>query len=88
MVRIHPGADFVDDFDVIVEDGRDDRDHIGFNDSGSNVLRPTHTDVDDALEGEAPFPHLHQVLAPALLENAYQSFNAAIDGQDISNSSR
>jgi hypothetical protein len=85
-VGIGTGADLVDDLDVVVEDGRNDRNHISLNNASAHGFRAAHADVDNALKGQTPFPHLHQVLTPALLQDAYQSLDAAIDGQDVSNS--
>jgi L-fucose mutarotase/ribose pyranase (RbsD/FucU family) len=73
----------VDDLDVVVENGCDDRHHVGFDDTRPDVLRATHADVEDALEGQVPLPHVHHVLAPALFEDAYQTFDAAIDGENV-----
>jgi hypothetical protein len=86
--RIGTGPDLVHHLNVVIQDGSDDGDHIGFNDSGTHALRAPYSNVDNALESEAPFPHLHQILTPALLQDAHQPFNAAIDGEDISNPSR
>ena len=73
----------VDDLDVVVEDGSDDGHHVGLDDAGPDILRPSHADVEDALEGQVPLPHVHHVLAPAFLEYAYQTLNAAIDGENV-----
>lgn len=52
-VRLGVGtlADLVEDLQVVVEDGSDDRDHIGLDDSGADGLGAAYTDVDDTLEG-------------------------------------
>ena len=71
--------------DVVVENGSDDGDHIRLNDPRPYVFRPSHSDIDDALKGEVPLPHLHLVLAPSLFQDRNQSLDAAIDGQDIAN---
>jgi len=73
----------IDNLDVVVEDGCDDGHHVGFNNPRADVFGPSHADVEDALEGEVPLPHVHHVLASALLEDAYQSLNAAIDREDV-----
>ena len=75
---------FVDDLDVVVEDGSDDGHHVGFDDPCPDVLGASDADVEDALECQVPFPHVHHVLAPALFEDAYQSLDTAIDGQNVS----
>jgi hypothetical protein len=72
-------------FDVVAENGGDDRHHVGFHNSSSDTLGATHTNVHDTLESEAPFPHFHQIFASALLKDAHESLDAAIDGEDISN---
>lgn len=77
----------IEDLQVVVEDGGNDGHHVGLDDPCPDALRAAHTDVDNTLEGEAPFPHLHQILTPALLEDADESFDAAIDGEDIADSS-
>lgn len=81
-------AALVDDFDVIVEDGCDDRDHIGLDHARADVLRASDADVDNALEGQVPLPHAHHVLAPALFEDAYQALDAAVDGEDVTDAGR
>jgi hypothetical protein len=71
--------------EVVVEYRRNHRHHVRFDNTSSDGLRPSHTNVHYTLKGQVPLPHLHHVLAPALLEYAYQSLNAAIDGEDVSN---
>lgn len=75
-----PFPTLLDDLPVVVEDGGYDRHHVGLNNPGTYRLSTPDTDVDDALEGEIPFPHFHHVLTPALLEDADETFDAAIDG--------
>lgn len=77
----------VDDFDVIVEYRGNDRDHVSLDDPGAHILRTSHPDVEDALEREIPLPHFHHVLAPAILQYAHQPFDAAIDGENVPDSS-
>ena len=83
QVGFGPRFALVDDLEVVVEDGSNDRDHIGFDDPRPDVLGTSHTDVKDALESQVPFPHVHHVLAPAFFEDAYQTLDAAIDGENI-----
>ena len=45
-------AAFVDSLGVVIKDGSDDRDHVGFNDTGADVLRASNTNVDNALESK------------------------------------
>jgi hypothetical protein len=73
----------IDNFDIVIEDGSDDRHHVGFDDPCPDVLGTSHTDVKDALEGEVPLPHVHHVLAPPFFEDAYQPLDAAIDGENV-----
>ena len=73
----------VHDLDVVVEDGRDDGNQVSLDDSGADVLRSSDADIDDTLEGQVPFPHVHHILTPPLLQNAHQPLDAAIDRQDI-----
>lgn len=73
---------------VVVQDGGDDGHHVRFHHPCANSLGPSYTDVDDALKGEIPLPHLHGLFAPALFEDAYQSFNAAIDGENVADAGR
>jgi hypothetical protein len=40
------------------------------------------------LEGQVPLPHVHHVLAPALLEYAYQALNTTIDSQNVPDAGR
>jgi len=76
---------FIHDFDVIVQDGRDDRHHICFHHSCPHILRTSYANVDHALKSKAPLPHLHQIPTPTLLEDAHETFNAAIDGENVPN---
>jgi hypothetical protein len=63
-------AAFFNDFDIIVQDGGDDGNHVGLDNTGSDSLRAPNTNVDNALKSKIPLPHAHHVLATALLENA------------------
>lgn len=75
---------FVHDLDVIVKDGSNDRNHVGLNHAGPNTFGASNSYVHDALEGQVPFPHVHHVFAPALLEDADESLDSSIDGQNVS----
>jgi hypothetical protein len=81
-------AAFVDSLGIVIEDGSDDGDHVGFNDTGADVLRASNTNIDNALESKIPFPHSHHVLTTALLENADETLDTSIDGEDIADASR
>ena len=72
-------------FDIIVEDGSNDGYHVSFHNAGPDALGASNSYVDNTLKGEVPFPHVHHVFAPALLEDADEPFNSAIDGQNVSN---
>lgn len=74
--------------DIIVQDGCDDGHHIRLDDSSSHIFRPTNPDVDHALEGQVPLPHVHHVLATPLLQYTHQSFYPSIDSQNISDAGR
>jgi hypothetical protein len=69
-----------DHLDVIVENSSNDRDHISLDNPRPYILGTANSYVNDALEGQVPLPHVHHVLAPALLQNADQSLYSAIDG--------
>lgn len=73
----------VDDLEVVVEYGRNDGNHVSLDDAGPYSLRSPDADVDNTLESQVPLPHLHHVFAPALLEDAYEALDAAIDGEDV-----
>jgi hypothetical protein len=73
----------LDDAKVVVEDGGDDRNHVGLDHAGPHRLRAPYTDIDDTNKRQVPFEHLQLVLVPALLEHTYQALDAAIDGEDI-----
>jgi hypothetical protein len=80
-------AALFDDFDVVVEDGSNDRDHVSLHNACAHVFRATNADVDDTLEREIPLPHAHHILAPTLFENADKAFDASIDSEDVANTS-
>lgn len=72
------------DLDVVVENCSDNWDHVCLYHPSPNWFRASDADIDNTLESEIPFPHIHHVLASACLEQADQSLDAAIDGKDIS----
>lgn len=76
-------AALVEDVEVVVEDGGDDGHHVCLDDTRAHGLGAADANVDDALEGEVPLPHLHHVLAAALLEDADEALDAAIDGENV-----
>lgn len=57
----------LNDFDIVVEYGCNDRNHIGFNYPSSYIFSPANSYIHHALEGEVPFPHVHHIFAPTLL---------------------
>jgi hypothetical protein len=69
----------VNNFDIVVKNSCDDRNHVGFNNTRAYVFRSTHTDIDNTLERQVPFPHSHHVLTPTLFEDANKTLDAAID---------
>lgn len=81
-------AALVNDSDVVVKDGGDDRNHVSLDDSGADVLGAADANVDDTLESEVPLPHAHHVFAAALLEDANKTFDASIDGEDVPDAGR
>lgn len=81
-------ATFIDDLDVVVEDGGNDRDHVGLDHPRPDAFGASDAYVDDALEGQVPLPHVHHVLAPALLEDADKPLDASIDSEDVANAGR
>lgn len=81
-------AALIDDFDVVVQNRGDDGNHIGFDYTGPYVLGASHTNIDNTLESEIPLPHAHHILAAALLKNADQTLDAAIDCEDVADTSR
>lgn len=78
----------VDDLDVVVEYGGNDGNHVCLDHSSPDVLRAADANVDHALKGQIPLPHIHHVLASAGLEQADQALDAAIDREDISDACR
>lgn len=72
-------AALLDNFNIIVEYSRDDRDHISLDHPSPYVLSPTNSYVNNTLESEIPFPHVHHILASPLFQNAYQPLDATID---------
>jgi len=73
----------LDNLHIVVQEGCNDGHHIGFDYSCPYCLGTANSYIHDALKGEIPFPHFHRIGAPALFEDADQSFNSAINGEDI-----
>lgn len=73
-------AALVHDADVVVEEGGDDGDDVGFDNAGADGLGAADADVDYALEGEVPFPNLHQVVGLAIFQDGDEALDAAVDG--------
>jgi hypothetical protein len=73
----------VNHFDVIVEYCSNDWNHIGLHYSCPHILRSSDSNIDNALKRQIPLPHIHHILTPPCLEEAYQSFDASIDSQDV-----
>jgi hypothetical protein len=71
------------DTEVVVQDGGNDRNHIGLDHTRAHCLGSPYANVYDADECEVPFEHLQLILVPTLLEHAYQALNSAIDGEDV-----
>lgn len=71
-------------FDVVIENCGDDGHHVGLNDSRPDTFGATDPDIDDTLESQIPLPHIHHVFAAALLQDAHQSLDAAINREDVS----
>ena len=76
-------AAFVDDLDVVIEYGSDDGDHVGLDHASADILGTPNTDIDNTLESQVPFPHAHHIFAATLLEDAYQTLDSSIDGENI-----
>ncbi len=74
--------------DIIVEDRSNHGHHVRFDDPRPHILRASHADVDHALKCQIPFPHVHHILAPPGLEQTYQSLDASVDREDVSNPRR
>lgn len=74
--------------DVVVENGGNDGNHVGLDDSCPHGLGASNPYVDDALEGQVPFPHIHHIFAAALLQNADQPLDSAIDCKNVSDARR
>jgi hypothetical protein len=80
-------AALIDGFDVIVENGGDDGDHVGLDDASADIFGASDADIDNTLEGKIPFPHSHHVLTATLLEDADEPLDAAINGENITDAS-
>jgi hypothetical protein len=81
-------ATFFNYFDVIIENRGNDRHHISLDNSRPDTFSATDSNVYDALESQVPLPHIHHVFAAALLQNAHQSLDTAIDREDVSDAGR
>lgn len=77
-------ATLLNHFDVVVEDCGNDGHHVSLDDSRPDTFSAADSNVHDALESQVPFPHVHHVFAAALLQNADQSLDAAIDCENVS----
>lgn len=85
VLGIRFGTTLVNHPHIIVQDGRNHRHHIRFHNACAYILAAADTDVDDALEGEVPLPAFHHVLgSAAFLQDADQTLDTAIDGEDVS----
>jgi len=73
----------VNNLDVIVEYRGDDWHHVCLHHSCPHILRSSDADINNALERQIPLPHVHHILTPPRLEQAYQSFDASIDCEDV-----
>lgn len=78
----------VDGLDIIIEDCSNDGNHVGLNDACADIFCASDSYVDDTLESKIPFPHAHHVLATPLLKDADQTFDTAIDSEDVANTGR
>jgi hypothetical protein len=77
-------AALVDHFDVVIENCRDDWNHVCLYHSRAHILRSTDPNIDNALKSQIPLPHIHHIFAPSSLEKAYQSLDTSIDCEDVS----
>lgn len=80
-------CDFLEDFQIVLQNGSNDRHDIGLNNTRADVFGATDTNINDTLESQVPLPHFHHVLLSALLENVDQLLNATINGENVSDSS-
>lgn len=76
-------AAFIDNLDVVIENCRDDGNHISLDHASADIFSSSNANVDNTLEGQIPFPHTHHILAPTLLENAYETLDASVNGENI-----
>jgi hypothetical protein len=79
---------FLGNLDVVVEYCGNDGNHVGLDDSRPHWLGASNPYVDDALEGQVPFPHIHHVFTTALLQNADQPLDSAINCENFSDACR
>ena len=57
----------IDHLYVVVENGRNHWYEVRLDYPSADSLRATDANIDHALEGEVPLPHIHHILAPSLL---------------------
>lgn len=81
-------AAFINSFCIVVEDGSDDRNHVSLNNSGADVFRASDADIDNTLKSKVPLPHSHHIFTTTLLENANETLDASVDGEDVTDASR
>lgn len=70
--------------DVVPKNRGNDRNHVSLNYTRAYILGASNADVDDALKGKIPFPHMHFIFASALFQDAHKAFNTSIHGQNVS----
>lgn len=81
-------AALIDSLDVVVEDCSNDGDHVGLDDTGTDIFRASDADVDHALKSEIPLPHAHHIFAATLFKDADKTLDATIDSEDIADTCR
>lgn len=61
----------LDILDVVVEQRTDDGNHVSLDNPSPDCFGAAHTNVDNALKSEVPFPKVHHVLGATLLQDTH-----------------
>lgn len=73
----------VDDFDIVIQDGCDDGNHVSFHDARSDVLSAPDTNVHHTLKCQIPLPHAHHILTSTMFQDTDQALDSSINSEYV-----